>query len=228
MEVLVPQGEGPFPAIVTVHGGAWVIGSPALMRPLARFLTDAGYLTVNTSYQLATNQAASFPAAVDDIACAVRIAAAHPLSDGTVVLIGHSAGAHLSAIVALTGEAYGADCPVSGSGVPDGLVGLGGPYDIRLLGLGMLPFFGVDPDSAPEVWLAGNPQLLTDSNPGLTALIIHGGEDTVVELHFADEFHRALVASGANSSLEVVSGADHGEITDPIFVGDLILGWMDG
>ena len=96
MEVLVPQGEGPFPAIVTVHGGAWVIGSPALMRPLARFLTDAGYLTVNTSYQLATNQAASFPAAVDDIACAVRIAAAHPLSDGTVVLIGHSAGGHLA------------------------------------------------------------------------------------------------------------------------------------
>ena len=102
----MPEGEGPFPAVVLVHGGGWVGGSPGLMGGLARFLTDAGYLTVNTAYTL-SNGIAGFPVAVDDVACAVRNAADHPDSDGTVTVVGHSAGAHLAALVALDTAVYG-------------------------------------------------------------------------------------------------------------------------
>ncbi len=225
-EVRVPDGEGPFPAIVLVHGGGWLAGNPSIMRSLATFLTDRGFLTVNTPYQL-SNQSPGFPQAVDDVACAVRYAAAHPDSDGTVALIGHSSGAHISAIVALTGDQYGADCPVPGSGIPDRFVGLAGPYDVNRLGIIMLPFFGAGPNQTPDAWLAGNPQRLTDENPDLVSLVMYGGSDGIVDSRFAADFHRALTASGSESLVEEVENALHNEMRDPAWVGDLIVVWLE-
>ena len=118
LDIRVPEGEGPFPAVVLVHGGGWVGGSPELMGGLARFLADAGYLTVNTAYTL-SNGIAGFPVAVDDVACAVRNAADHPDSDGTVTVVGHSAGAHLAALVALDTDVYGTECALAEPVIPD-------------------------------------------------------------------------------------------------------------
>ncbi|MGH3649635.1 MAG: alpha/beta fold hydrolase, partial [Acidimicrobiia bacterium] len=173
-EVQVPDGEGPFPAVVLVHGGGWVAGGPSVMRPLANHLLDNGFLTVNTRYRLATRDHPGFPEAIDDLACAVRYAAAHPASDGSVAVVGHSAGAHLGAIVALTGDEYGQDCAVPGTALPERFVGLAGPYDVSRLGMAMTAFFGAGPSTAPEAWRRGNPQLLTEQNPGLEALIMYG------------------------------------------------------
>ncbi|HXV71746.1 MAG TPA: alpha/beta hydrolase [Acidimicrobiia bacterium] len=226
-EIVVPDGEGPFPAVVLVHGGGWVTGAPSVMRPLARHLNASGFLTVNTSYALSSGRSPGYPQAVDDVACAVRIAAAHPESDGTVTLIGHSAGAHISAIVALTGDEYARDCPASGSGLPDRFVGLAGPYDVSRLGLAMQIFFGAGPDEAADIWAAGNPQTLTPANPDLDALIMYGEFDGLVEDRFAFEFFDALESSGATALLELVEGARHNEMHDPDLVGDLIVTWLD-
>ena len=225
-EVRVPDGEGPFPAIVLVHGGGWLRGSPSFMRSLATFLSDRGFLTVNTPYKL-SNQSPGFPQAVDDVACAVKYAVAHPDSDGTVALIGHSAGAHISAIVALTGDQYGADCPVPGTGIPDRFVGLAGPYDVNRLGIIMLPFFGAGPNETPDAWLAGNPQRLTDENPDLVSLVMYGGSDGSVDSQYAADFHRALTASGSESLVEGGEDALHTEMRDPAWVGDLIVVWLE-
>ena len=225
-EVNVPDGEGPFPAIVLVHGGGWLGGDPSIMRSLATFLTDRGFLTVNTPYKL-SNQSPGFPQAVDDVACAVRYAAAHPDSDGTVALVGHSAGAHISAIVALTGDQYAADCPVPGTGIPDRLVGLAGPYDVSRLGIIILPFFGAGPNANPDAWLAGNPQRLTDENPDLVSLVMYGGSDRIVDSQFATDFHRELSDSGSESLVEEVENALHNQMQDPAWVGDLIVVWLE-
>lgn len=226
VEVKIPDGNGPFPAVVLVHGGGWVSGDPSIMRPLAGFLTNEGFLTINTPYKL-SNESPGFPEAVDDVACAVRYAAAHPDSDGTVALIGHSAGGHISAIVALTGDEYAKGCPVPGTGLPDRLVGLAGPYDVRRLGIVMLPFFGAGPSAEPEAWLAGNPQRLTEKNPALVSLIMYGGSDGIVDSQFATDFQRALTDSGSESLLEEVEGALHNNMKDPDWVGDLIVVWLE-
>lgn len=226
-EVVVPDGEGPFPAVVLVHGGGWVAGTTAIMRPLAEFLNENGHLTVNTEYQLATLEIPSFPEAVEDVACAVRYAASHPDGDGTVTVIGHSAGAHIGALVALTGDDYVGDCPYQGTGVPDRFVGLAGPYDASRLGLAIFAFFGVTPDSDPDSWTAGNPQELTEENLDLDSLIMYGDEDGLVTDDFAIQFHNALAASGSTSALEVVEGARHNEMHDPAMVGDLLVTWLD-
>lgn len=226
-DISVPDGEGPFPAVVLVHGGGWVTGDPAVMEPLARHLNDSGFLTINTRYSLAALGVPGFPEAVDDVVCAVRVAASLPESDGTVAIIGHSAGAHIGAIVALTGSDYAEDCPAPGTGIPDRFVGLAGPYDVSRLGLAMQIFFGATPDEAAELWAAGNPQALTDSNPDLDALIMYGEFDGLVEDSFAFEFFDALESSGATALLELVEGARHNEMHDPDLVGDLIVTWLN-
>ncbi|MFZ0015027.1 MAG: alpha/beta hydrolase [Acidimicrobiia bacterium] len=226
-EVSIPDGEGPFPAVVLVHGGGWVAGSPSVMRPLAEHLNESGYLTVNTRYRLSTLELPGFPEAVDDVACAVRYAASHPDSDGTVALIGHSAGAHIGALVALTGDDYVGACPLPGSGVPERFVGLAGPYDISRLGLAMLVFFGESETVNPGVWAVGNPQDLTDENTELDSLIMYGELDGLVADQFAFDFYAALESSGSSALLELVEGARHNDMHDPALVGDLIVAWLD-
>lgn len=226
-EVGVPDGAGPFPAVVLVHGGGWVGGSPAIMRPLAEHLEGNGFLTVNTRYRLATLERGSFPEAVEDVACAVAYAATHPQSDGTVAVVGHSAGAHIGAIVALTGDAYVEDCAQPGPGLPDRFVGLAGPYDVTRLGLAALLFFGEGPTANPGAWEAGNPQTLTDGNPDLSSLIMYGELDGLVDDAFAIQFSVALEASESKALLELVERARHNDLYDPEVVGDLIATWLD-
>lgn len=225
-EVLVPDGAPPHPVVVLVHGGGWVGGSPAAIRGLATHLTAEGFLTVNARYQL-SNDSPGFPSAVDDVACAVRYAAAHPDGDGTVAVVGHSAGAHLGALVALTGDRYGDDCPVAGTGLPNRFVGLAGPYDVSRLGFLMLPFFGAGPSDAAESWLAGNPQRLVDQNPALVSLIMHGDMDGFVDPRFSVDFHRALEEAGSQTHLEVIPGASHLDLAGPATVGELIVTWLE-
>jgi len=212
--------------VVLVHGGGWVTGDPGLMRGLANHLTNAGFITVNTRYKL-SNDSPGFPDALEDITCAVNHARALPESDGTVAVIGHSAGAHLSAVVALTGDQYAGGCAVPGSGIPDKLVGLAGPYDVDRLGLLMLPFFGASPNGAPDAWLAGNPQRLTDQNTNLVSLVMYGDQDGIVDDSFAFDFHNALLNSGSDSVLELVEGARHMNVREPAWVGDLIVTWLE-
>lgn len=225
-QVVVPDGPGPFPAVVLVHGGGWVTGNPSIMSPLADHLDSNGFLTVNTRYALAGFERPGFPAAVEDVACAVRFAASHPDSDGTVAVIGHSAGAHIGALVALTGDDYGEVCPYTGSGLPERFVGLAGPYDVNRLGPAIGAFFGEGPDRLPEEWEAGNPQLHTDANRELSSLILYGENDGLVTDGFAFDFHQALLDSGSDASLELVEGARHNDMHDPHLIGDLVVTWL--
>jgi acetyl esterase/lipase len=158
----------------------------------------------------------------------VRYAAEHPDGDGTVTVIGHSAGAHLSALVALdTAGAYGAGCPLGDPVLPQRLIGLAGPYDVNRLGPLMFPFFGVTPTEDPETWAAGNPLLQAGNNPRLSSLLLQGEEDGFVDISFATDFADALTEGGSEALVEVVEGASHNDMDDPSFVGDLIVTWLD-
>jgi acetyl esterase/lipase len=196
------------------------------MTDMARFLTNVGYLTVNTAYTL-SNGIAGFPVAVDDVACAVRNAADHPDSDGSVAVIGHSAGAHLAALAALDIGVYGQGCELTEPVIPNRLVGLAGPYEVARLGPLILPFFGVRPNEDPEMWQAGNPLSQVANNPDLSSLIMHGEEDALLDLSYATDFADALKEAGSEALVEVVEGARHTEMHDPEVVGELIVAWLE-
>lgn len=96
VRIYEPDGAGPHPTLVWLHGGGWVIGSldenDAACRTLAR-LTPATVVSVD--YRLAPEH--RFPAAADDAFAAVRWAAER----GPVAVAGESAGGNLAAVCAL-------------------------------------------------------------------------------------------------------------------------------
>ena len=105
------------PLIVWVHGGGWATGDKANRIPAkAQLFTELGYVFTSVNYRLSPNppdtadaDRVRFPAQPHDIGEALgwlsSNAAAYGASNRKVVLIGHSAGAQLVALVA-TDPAY--------------------------------------------------------------------------------------------------------------------------
>lgn len=100
-DVTVPHGTGPFPCLVYLHGGGWVLGSPWTHRRLAAELAALGLVVVSVDYRRAPKH--RFPAAVEDAAAAVdwayASAAAFGCEPGRFIVGGDSAGANLACAV---------------------------------------------------------------------------------------------------------------------------------
>lgn len=113
------------PVIVFFYGGSWRRGDRERYRFVGQALSSQGYLTVIPDYRLYPE--VQFPAFVEDGAASVAwIKQNIPQSENGIVLIGHSAGAHLAALLALDGR-YLHEKNVSQNSII-GMIGLAGPY----------------------------------------------------------------------------------------------------
>lgn len=104
IRVYTPEGEGPFSIMVFFHGGGWVVGDLDTQDMICRALCHgAKTVVVSVDYRLAPEH--KFPAAVDDAWAATCWTADHAADLGgdvsRLVVAGDSAGANLSAAVAL-------------------------------------------------------------------------------------------------------------------------------
>jgi acetyl esterase/lipase len=101
LDVYRPAGEGPFPAVLIVHGGGWESGDRLMERPLAKRLATLGYVAVPVDYRLGLE--GRFPAALDDLKTAVRWlrthADDHRIERRRIAAVGGSAGGHLAALL---------------------------------------------------------------------------------------------------------------------------------
>ena len=101
----VPHGvASPFPGIVFLYGGGWVIGSVATHDAFCRRLAHESRCRVaSVEYRLAPEH--RFPAAADDAVATVRFVLTHAkefaMDPGRIAVAGDSAGGNLSAVVAL-------------------------------------------------------------------------------------------------------------------------------
>jgi acetyl esterase len=92
-----PEGEGPLPVVVYLHGGGWIMGTLDSYDSLLRALANAsGAIVAGVEYRLAPEH--RYPAALDDSLAAIRWAAAD--LDPRVAVIGDSAGGNLAAVAA--------------------------------------------------------------------------------------------------------------------------------
>jgi acetyl esterase/lipase len=102
-----PEGVENPPLILFIHGGGWRIGNRGYVQQKPAFFTGLGYAFASTGYRLVPDATVEEQAA--DIASAVsmlRQRAPELGFDGArIVLVGHSAGAHLAALVG-TDPAY--------------------------------------------------------------------------------------------------------------------------
>jgi len=106
LDVYAP-GEGEnHPVVVWVHGGGWRRGNKSLVGEKPRGFNDQGYVLVCVNYRLPPG--ATYKEEAEDVARAVRWVRDHAKEHGgdpnRIALGGHSAGAHLAALVATDGR----------------------------------------------------------------------------------------------------------------------------
>lgn len=162
------------PVVVFLYGGRWQSGSTDEYRLLGDAMTRRGWVAVVADYRL--YPAVRFPAWVQDAALAVRWARDNAARYGgdpaNIVVVGHSAGAHTAALLALD-ERWLREAGVP-AGAVRGFAALAGPVDT----------VWTDPDvqalmGPPAGWPATYPATHVDgTEPPL--LLLHGADDETV------------------------------------------------
>jgi acetyl esterase/lipase len=107
LDLFVPPGKGPFPLVFWIHGGGWHSGGKGGSGiHLALKFLPKGFALASINYRLTAD--APFPAQIEDCNAALlylrQRAADFHLDKDRVGTLGHSAGAHLAALMAVTGD----------------------------------------------------------------------------------------------------------------------------
>lgn len=230
------------PVMIMVHGGGWRAGDKAtgaVGREKAAFFTSQGYVYVSVNYRL--SPAVKHPTHAEDVAKAIAWVAKNIKSyggnPGNISLMGHSAGAHLAALVA-TDESYlnaVGESPALLKGVV--LLDTAG-YDIARnmgeLSEGRLNqalyenAFGKD----PAVWAAASP--ITFAKPGKKLprfLVFYTDRKSSGPL--SKDFASALRKAGTSATAVLANGKTHSTLNHDIGKPDdgpskLILEFLGG
>jgi acetyl esterase/lipase len=99
------EGNGPFPIVFVIHGGAWRSGSKDGMRGALLEFAKRGYVAASPQYRFCPKE--TFPAQVHDVKAAVRWMKTHATEykgdPDHIGAMGFSAGGHLSMMLGVTG-----------------------------------------------------------------------------------------------------------------------------
>lgn len=189
------------PVVIFYYGGSWTQGERGLYRFVGAALAARGITTVIPDYRLFPE--VRFPAFVEDAALAYRWAADN-LSAGCapIFVAGHSAGAHIAALLALDRRYRATAAP--GRAGPAGWIGLAGPYafDPTTWPSTKNIFAGVaEADTARPVAFVDK-----DSPP---ALVMHGRDDDVVRMFNLRDLAKSYHASGVAIETRELDGIAH-------------------
>ncbi len=98
-----PEGNGPFPAILFVHGGAWNVGTRTGTKLFNTALAASGLVIASVDFRLAPDH--SYPAQVEDVSYAIRWLKAHAsefnASPNSIGGAGASSGGHTLMLAAM-------------------------------------------------------------------------------------------------------------------------------
>ena len=202
LDVYVPKATGTDrPVVVFFYGGSWSSGTRDGYQFVGRALAAQGFVVVVPDYRLVPQ--VRFPAFVQDGAAAVRWAEANAARFGgdgqRIVLMGHSAGAHIAALLALDEQWLGQDRIVV-----KGFVGLAGPYD----------FLPLDPGAA-QAALSDWPrpeetQPIHYAGPGdPPSLLLAGATDETVRPANSTALAARLGAAGVEAEARLYPDVGH-------------------
>ncbi|MEO7124425.1 MAG: alpha/beta hydrolase [Lacisediminihabitans sp.] len=239
LDLYIPRGTAdPPPIAVYFHGGGWARGSRAdLAAERLMPVAAHGVAVASVSYRL--TDVAIWPAQLHDAKGAVRWLRANAGRlglDGTRISAwGASAGGHLAALLGLTAGLSELEGDVGGNLDRDSSVGsvvawfapmdfialaerpadssvprpsfMAGrapnatPAQALLLGVG-------DVRDAPDAARAASPTTYAN-HAGPPFLLVHGDRDGLIPHEQSVLLHEALLASGTESTLLLVAGANH-------------------
>lgn len=231
LDLARPEGDGPFPAIVFIHGGGWYQGSRQGYGGQIQEAARRGYVAVTISYRLmqfdeskkeSTKATPIFPAQIHDAKAAIRWLRANAekynVDPDRIGVTGGSAGGHLSLLVGLTDSSANLE---GESGSPEqssrvqAVVNFFGPTDMAFchenssVAWIFRLVMGGTPEEAGECYKAASPitYVSEDDPPVLT---LQGDQDALVPVEQARTLDAKMKAAGASHTLMVFEGQGHG------------------
>ncbi|MCK7592747.1 alpha/beta hydrolase [Pseudomarimonas salicorniae] len=205
LDVFPVQGEGEAPVVVFFYGGRWQDGERADYAFVGEQLAAAGIVTVVADYRLYPE--VRFPTFVEDAAAAVAWARENAARYGgrpdALFVAGHSAGAHIAALIGSDPRYLAAH----GLRPKDlaGVIGVAGPYDfLPLRADDLIEIFSAD----PATQAASQPVNHIDGDEP-PFLLLHGESDLLVWAENSRRLKARFDAIGAPAELRLYPGVGH-------------------
>ena len=223
-DLRIPEGEGPHPVVIFIHGGQWKAEFDiSHSDKLTDALTRHGIATWSLEYRRVGNAGGGWPGTFLDIGAGAdhlrEIAAEHNLDLDRTIAMGHSAGGHLAIWLASrasipSDSALYMDEPIALRGV----VGLAPAAD--LTGLHATEFcgdiiealMGGSPEEVPEHYRWGDP---VQFSPGHTPQILVFGKHDSVWSPSGLSYFDVAVARGDQVRMTIAPDSGHFEMIDP-------------
>ena len=220
-DVWVPDGPGPHPVVLMVHGGCWQseIADRRIMSWIAEDLRRRGIAVWNIDYRGVDRPGGGYPGTFEDAAAAAdalrQHAARYHLDLSRLVAVGHSAGGHLALWLAARPRLPG-DSPLhSADPLPiKEVVSLGGLPDLEEAArsengcgrgvIGRLTGGHFADTSVPRLAPLGLPQVL-----------INGLQDRIIPTLYAEGYAAPMRAAGDDVRVRMIDDTGHVELIAP-------------
>jgi acetyl esterase/lipase len=229
VELSMPQGKGPFPVVLLIHGGCWQteVAKADIMRRMAATLVARGVAVWSVEYRGIDVAGGGYPGTFRDVADAADLlrdeGAKLGLDTDRIVAVGHSAGGHLALWLAgrhriARESVLSAERPlrlmgvVSQGGLPD-------LADARTAAAGACGADTVDRLVGPVT--ASHPTPYADTSPvslaplGVPQVMVSGSQDLIAPPRFAEGYAAKARAAGDAVSIVTVPDQGHFELITP-------------
>lgn len=243
-----PAGDGPFPLLITIHGGGWRIGSPDSYAQWGPVLAASGFAMFSVSYRLtsASNES-TWPQAPCDIRAAVQFmrgkAKQYNIDAERLALMGDSAGGHLASLIGLAADSdlfadsypddpfasvsTGVKAVISNYGVHDMVQQWQHDQAVRAHDHIVEIFLGRTPMDDRKLYFDASPMSYATRDKAQTAFLLsHGTEDDVVDRIQTDAFHDALKLAGFFTRKLIIQGAGHYAVREPFDAPNSFAGYL--
>jgi acetyl esterase/lipase len=238
VDLYVPDGSGPWPLVIGIHGGAFMAGTRNWELAHVPALIEQGYAFATVEYRLSGE--ALFPAGVQDVKQATAYLRAHAaeldLDPSFFAAWGRSAGGHLSAMLGVTsGQDTEFDRPGGADSSVQAVIDWYGPSDFLQMDAQITatppvgdvppPMIHDEPGSPESKWIGGpiqdKPEMTARANPityvtGATVplppfFLAAGTSDHLVPHQQTLILADALRAHGTQVELHILDNARHGD-----------------
>jgi acetyl esterase/lipase len=206
-DLRLPDGTGPHPLVIVIHGGYWRARYDlSHMEPVAEALCRLGYASWNLEYRRVGHSGGTWPGILEDVlaGCAAvgEFASEYALDMQRVLALGFSAGGHLALCAAAHNSGW------------SGAISLAGVVDLQLAHDLQLS------NGAVGELLGGDLSLLPEASPVHIAIsvpqwLIHGTDDDTVPPEISERYATFKRALGEQVHLQLLPGASHFDLIDP-------------